>query len=543
MSCSNRRVSLFIKTLLFKSNNLLITLECWSAMIHYLQINNDADVPINKKSSCYKINNHCLVFILANCPSLFAFPASPALLGHVYFYYSNNQSINKLAEGNTTAKPMYVCYNETLCPFLPWTITINESTCLHFDHLSSESSWFGALEDLSKIFWSCSPNGISQEHCAHDGFFQCENSSKCIPDRRLMDGTADCINASDERKIHSCKSNDPLRFSCESEDACLSHLLLSDGIQNCVEGEDEDTPSKGPKDEWISFPTVCDGFIDVNLYRYMHNASTETDEIHCDLWPCSHLYTRCDEFWNCPNGIDELDCPHSSGLCSGKGFLCVSPETFQLICLSFVNANDSHVDCLGGSDERFDCRLSCPNNPQSRYRCWDSSECILMDQLCLGTDQCPFAADRKFCDTIESSTGICERYRDHPNLEQHPSFQFLCALDESDRPDVLHFGLTQRELASMSRWEQMLIKSSSSQDYTNGNLNVAWLCNRGLLVRHRNEDELIDDCLCPPAYYANRCQFQNQRVSLSFRVQTFEMRTVFHLTISLIDNTSQIHSL
>jgi hypothetical protein len=52
-------------------------------------------------------------------------------------------------------------------------------------------------------------------------------------------------------------------------------------------------------------------------------------------------------------------------------------------------------------------------------------------------------------------------------------------------------------------------------------------------------------CLCPPSYYGDRCQFQNQRVSLilQFKKQTpSNWRTAFYLIIMLIDNDYIIQS-
>lgn len=511
-------------------------------MIHFLQINEHIDVPVNEKSPCYRSNSRCPVFLLANCPPVFPFPASPALFGHIYFYYSNNQSISKLIDDETSAKPMYVCYNARLCPFLPGAVEINGSTCLSFDNLSEKSGWFDVLKDLSTIFRSCSPNGISEEQCAPGRFFQCENSSKCIPNRRVMDGAADCVNASDERQSQPCEPNDPSRFDCQSESKCLSYLLVDNGFKDCAKGEDERGAKVFSKNDPISFPTMCDGFIEVNLNKYLKNHSTETDENHCDLWPCSNVYTRCDEFWNCPNGTDELDCPYLSGSCSGRGIPCVSPVTFQLVCLPFAKAGDGHGDCLGGSDERFHCRQLTPGISDDRYRCWNSTNCHEVYELCLGKPICPFGDDMKFCDKIELNRGVCTRYIHDPDLERHPSFQFLCALDETAKPSRVEFTLTERAPRSMTLWEQQLTEFHSSLDYSEGSLNVAWLCNRGLLVWHRYEDELVEECLCPPAYYGNRCEFQNQRISLSYQVQTFETLTVFQLLIVLIDQTTQIHS-
>ncbi|CAF3001080.1 unnamed protein product [Rotaria sp. Silwood2] len=62
-----------------------------------------------------------------------------------------------------------------------------------------------------------------------------------------------------------------------------------------------------------------------------------------------------------------------------------------------------------------------------------------------------------------------------------------------------------------------------------------WRCNRG------KYDKLI--CLCPPSYYRDQCQHQNQRVSLTLQLQAIaNFRMVFTIIIMLIDNEGQINS-
>lgn len=257
--CNNQRTRLFAKTLFSKLNNPLLSSQSLSAMIHYLLLNEELDVPENTKSPCYKIDGRCSAFILKHCPSLFAFPASPVLFAHVYFYYSNNQTISDF-RSDTPARTLYVCYNESLCPSISWTIRINRSTCRPFNDFSNRSGWFDTLQDISRIFWSCLPNGSDERLSPRDGFFRCENASKCIPQRRLGDGIADCVNARDERADQSCNRTDPSRYSCKSESKCLSHLLLQDGYKDCERGDDEGGTIEWSDENFISFPTMCDGF-------------------------------------------------------------------------------------------------------------------------------------------------------------------------------------------------------------------------------------------------------------------------------------------
>jgi len=70
-------------------------------------------------------------------------------------------------------------------------------------------------------------------------------------------------------------------------------------------------------------------------------------------------------------------------------------------------------------------------------------------------------------------------------------------------------------------------------------------CNRGveLFISSNHSDKI---CLCPPMYYGSRCQYQNQRVSLTmkFRALSDSWQTVFAIVVSLIDDSYQriVHS-
>ncbi|CAF3803595.1 unnamed protein product [Rotaria sp. Silwood1] len=69
-----------------------------------------------------------------------------------------------------------------------------------------------------------------------------------------------------------------------------------------------------------------------------------------------------------------------------------------------------------------------------------------------------------------------------------------------------------------------------------------WLCHQGTLI-YVGQDE-NKQCLCPPNYYGNRCQYQNQRVSLTLRLQNENLGkfNVIGVIVGLVDNTGLIHS-
>ncbi|CAF3905291.1 unnamed protein product [Rotaria sp. Silwood1] len=50
-------------------------------------------------------------------------------------------------------------------------------------------------------------------------------------------------------------------------------------------------------------------------------------------------------------------------------------------------------------------------------------------------------------------------------------------------------------------------------------------------------------CLCPPSYYGDTCEYQNQRVSLTFQIRTIlDWRIVFTFIITLIDDEGYVES-
>ncbi|CAF5148900.1 unnamed protein product, partial [Rotaria sp. Silwood1] len=74
-------------------------------------------------------------------------------------------------------------------------------------------------------------------------------------------------------------------------------------------------------------------------------------------------------------------------------------------------------------------------------------------------------------------------------------------------------------------------------------------CNRGIqLIVWIDEKKNLSrtTCICPPSYYGDHCQYQNQRVSLTIQCQTLSdsWSTLFTIVISLIDHSEQriIHS-
>ncbi|CAF4435301.1 unnamed protein product, partial [Adineta steineri] len=141
---------------------------------------------------------------------------------------------------------------------------------------------------------------------------RCMNSSKCISRQRLCDDKNDCSYKDDENcplinETCSTLTSETL-FKCTTKDKCISSQLVRDGKCDCGNDDyglcpDEDTDDYSIR-KYISFPIICDGFTELELI--MIDGKVETDETECDYWQCNNTYTRCDGFWNCFNGADEV---------------------------------------------------------------------------------------------------------------------------------------------------------------------------------------------------------------------------------------------
>ncbi|CAF4688524.1 unnamed protein product [Rotaria sp. Silwood1] len=70
-----------------------------------------------------------------------------------------------------------------------------------------------------------------------------------------------------------------------------------------------------------------------------------------------------------------------------------------------------------------------------------------------------------------------------------------------------------------------------------------WDCNRRIFILFN--DNKTNKCLCPPSYFGDRCQWQNQRISLTLqlvhRAETYTI-AIFQVIIMLIDERRQITS-
>ncbi|CAF3526078.1 unnamed protein product [Adineta steineri] len=521
LSCENNRDRVI--NYLFDWDNLVDTLypRCFKTLmcVSYPILSRNFDKYC--KSLCNNIQE-CKIQTVKDCPPAFIAPTFPIWDGHVRFgYFSNKTSIKIFGY-----EPDFVCYNKELCPFLIPTFTLDNHTCLHTNRLNLTSS-----DTVYDIFRACNPlfQNDNESICLHPTTVRCLRTNKCIPTRRTMDGFADCYNAFDESiAANSCALNDKHRFQCTSEQKCLSLLLVDDGKAQCIGGEDEPLlDGIAITIDHLPFSSFCDNWVDIV------SIENETDETHCEQWPCVNPYTRCNGAWQCPKGIDEINCS-SSFQCPANHHPCLSPQSRKMDCLHINRIEDGIIDCLGSTDERSHCRLQQPENEFMRYRCWNDTKCTSITRAC------------DDCDKSNEFDQICDRFNDNI-LDITKYVNSIDHIIPFRRQPFFHkssssFPPVQPSLLIHKQTQNDMITTEKISAIEHNNDPRLWLCNKGFVILvGKNETE---QCLCPESYYGDLCQYQNQRVSLTIRLRQENLRNinVIGVIIRLVDHTGFVHS-
>ncbi|UJR34378.1 hypothetical protein I4U23_021786 [Adineta vaga] len=527
-SCVPKRDYLLKQFLFFdKPNNF--TDDCWNAFKCYLKIPD----PFNPFCIEFCFEKSCRERINESCPEMINIPVKPILFGHIYFIYHKERTINHLSG---VIPPDYICYNDQLCGGFHLNrtlLSIDNHTCRLAKDFPVKYSLMGFGRDkwlssfvvpLSKQLSQC--NTILYNNltiCNNSNLYQCQNSTKCISKYRLCDHIRDCDYNDDEQC--SLFSN----ICSNNSSQCSNESLIIESLR-----------------KHISFQIICDGFTEL-FPILINNERNETDETECEQWPCNNSYTRCDGFWNCFNGADEINCQSSSSLllnCSFNNHICVSSKTNQFICLSLEQADNGIIDCLGGTDEPRLCRANDHQLTKKNFYCNNDQNhlCILSNSLCY-FNQCQNQSDQQVCNqnrNITLYTGIC--YEEYDTIRSKIENYFCKRQIDTNKRKIIYFSLENIKHNSIKSDKNLLISHSFNHLHEHR-------CHRGLpLTIWLNSKTNLQKqtCLCPPSYYGNECQYQNDRISLTLQFQTYSdsRQTLFSIVILLIDNTTEqlIHS-
>jgi hypothetical protein len=496
----------------------------------------------------YKVNDptcidvcssyECIQIIQSTCPDTMFIPTGPVLFGHIYLAYQKNASeIFQSGE----LRYLYMCYNNSYYDHYfrkGSKILINNIMCHHRGYtptfytrnlLSQQPSMFDIHEDLwrySQVF------SYNSTFCSRSNMYQCANSSKCISIYRRNNKIGDCPQGDDEN-------------SAEILDSSLVYPLSA--LNNYWDKYNKRMIQYTREN--ISFQTICNGYTE--LLPITINGKNETDETECEQWECNNIYSRCNDFWNCLNGADEIDCDLSTKLdCSSTDHICVSPNTTQLMCLSIEEANDGNVDCLGGTDEPTLCRKSYEFGYPDNFRCIGTviTRCIDAEKLCESNDDCEYGDDEGFCEDNSPHEDVFDYCNSKGPSGQTDVEQVLCKSMRSRNTDpFVFFSLVEPKNFAGIRTKNIENKAFLRSSIMEMPRQYQHRCHRGLDLRvWVNATTYLPSCLCPPNFYGDTCQYQNQRViiAVKFRPLSDSWRTLLTIIISLIDDSDQriIHS-
>ena len=553
--------------LFFVDESKLFSSECWSALSCYLKL-----IKLSNDSNCINIcqGNSCKEIIAKECPDMFFMPNAPIAFGHIYLAYTKAYLINQTTPSSL---PEYICYNEELCGgFDPNKIFISFKNTICRRPQDFSATYYERLDDSNSLcyyiswMWNnlqkCNTSPLTNSiPCDTSTMYQCMNSSKCIAQTRLQDAKLDCDYQDDEISVlghRDCPiKSSQFYFNCTTSNKCVSRKVFADGSCDCFSlahpsCEDELFPATHPALH-ISFPHICNRMHQFKLIS--HDGNEETDESDCEQWPCHTLYTHCNGIFDCPDGIDELDChPPSLINCSSRSFVCFSDQTSDYTCLSPEKINDGNIDCIGAVDESELCDQLSTTDYKWRYLCKSAigSHCSSHSMLCDKRPRCLNGSDENFCRHLENpdlfkTNGICDN---DDAFIRSDTEEFLCNLfKDFYGTKTIHFSLgrTQQIESSVIKHEVQMTSTLSS---SNPGISLDQdHCHRHPRLRVRlNEDHngTRMACLCPSGRYGHRCQYQNQRVSLSIQFRAFSdsWQTPFTIILSLMDDSDKrtIHS-
>ncbi|CAF1223530.1 unnamed protein product [Adineta ricciae] len=556
-SCLEERRYLLVQSM-FSIKDDSISDKCWSAFKCYFALPNPTYPTITKEI----IDTECVLTLQQACPDMLDIPNTPVFFGYIYTAYKKNDP----PYVDNYILP-YLCSNKSFghgLLDLVLDMSTNETTCFRINHsinimtfhTADWNSKYGTpINDIFLQIREIEPMiNFPPKLCNELHFYQCKNSLKCIPFHRLMNGVPDCPYDDDENIFEHTNAGlfaklKSKYYKCYFIDKYIPHSAISNSKCDCGQlddlfCEDEHVFENFTK-RTISFQAICDEFQE--LYPIQIDGKNQTDETKCEQWECDNIYTRCDGIWDCLHGEDELNCDSSPSFskCSSDFRLCVNKTTSAFTCLPVEYISDDKVDCLGGTDEQKLCPATLLHT-QRRFYCITNSalRCLSSAQLCNGYKDCLYGDDEQFCQQNRSMyMSIC---KDEYIFSASDVERFLCNISGgTQRAAMKHFTIKGFSQSSENEVDDdETIEIASLNKYRPIRLLDDPRCYRGLDVRvwlNKSINIYTSACLCPPSYYGDRCQYQNERLSLSirFHASALARQSPFMILVSLMDNTNR----
>ncbi|CAF1647757.1 unnamed protein product, partial [Adineta ricciae] len=545
--CYNKKDKLLGQTILTSMNHI-VNKNCRRAFYCILRLRQTFDInvfqsTVNVQSNentqdCESLSKHC-------SSEWLVIPARPIFLDFFQFVYLTNRSMD-LFQNNIA--PDFVCFNPKKCSILAMTVVpieiIKKLMCCHVSNLTKMmviEDFYAAARIFSYARQQCLTMG-NEKSCKNSSYFYCNQSMKCISKYRVQDGKVDCFYREDEL-FNTCQWNDSNRFQCSSDSSkCLSFVAVNNFNDDCPSGEDEAWPKIQDVTIETPFHKICDFLQTVSLSE----KNNETDETNCDLWPCANPYTRCNNNYDCLDISDEFNCPDS--VCPFNQYECFDKSTGSVYCLSRNNLYDKYLDPCQRQMESltrkvyfYDGTLNISDN----YFSWKNVPCLTVDKLCpMGYDFEVALYKEDVC-PIYTNPYISIYFRGYViNFQNNKQ---LCYMRKEASSKKVMFVIAQRlgnypPLSSTSSSVRNILDVNEKQQniLTINNKDILY-CHRGILVLHgRNATK---KCFCPSTHFGDRCQWQNQRISLTLQFSwlTFEsLNIAFQIIILLIDGDGHI---
>ncbi|UJR06985.1 hypothetical protein I4U23_011273 [Adineta vaga] len=471
-------------------------------------------------------------------------PEYPIMYGFFQFIYLTNRSIN---EFKNNVMPDFICFDAKNCPMLLSKIIpikiIDNLTCCHTLDLPNayETKHFHDINEFFDETYSACVFIGNVMSCENSSYFYCNQSQKCISYNRVGDGFQDCSFNEDE-DFPSCQLNDSNRFRCPSNpDKCLLPVAIGDLLDDC--STNELLESQHGIERKISFPSLCDRIPNDEILQIAEN---ETDETNCHLWPCDNPYSHCNGYWDCLNGIDELYCNKTN--CSFNEFQCKNEDLKLTYCLPFNQLFIKPKDNCRWNNYFIELYFHNGTQDLSQYYySFNKSKCINKDNICISHMKKINLQE----DICYQSPDIIVSFLSEVIKIDNDHHTFLCRMNqevsvkymENRFMTTLNLGYFP-EITSTIPHENISNINEEKEIISRIDPSLAWYCHYGIPLFYGNKNK-TKVCLCPPNYYGSRCQWQNQRISLTIQIKThlnIPLLSIFQFIIMLIDEQGNITS-
>ena len=401
--------------------------------------------------------------------------------------------------------------------------------------------------------------------------FRCSNEQlTCLPVSALGDRWEDCHNKNDEFTDESGQSIHQIKCKSRSDVGCkqLKEYVARSRSTGMQDGKDEDRFAHVP----LPFPLYCDSFWNLKgnfdeLPANCKNWTCHHEQYQCHTGQCIELEWVCDVEWDCPDASDEQAIDIYSarternarlsnykarrGKClerhgrpqpfpdkcnSNTEYPCYRANVTDPLnieryrpCINLTQIGDGMEDCDGGIDEKNTARnclgdmlgftLRCPNGGCLEY----DSACEKGYEWCPNAGLCSYRGNETNCSGVRDVRCLDQSCRLNASCNgipecPHGEDELWCPFEEQlVRNHVYRFNKQVQNPTRPILWPVFPSGNSSqsvdTQRRERANESDSFRCNRGIAVAFGNQfDGRL--CLCPQAYYGDRCEFFSERISI-----------------------------